>query len=82
MFTIENARELIYISEDKTAIVMKVKFLEFDEELPFCAAPYDNTTHGVELFNRAIAGEFGPIADYAPAVATEPQPISHGTQTL
>lgn len=34
------------------------------EPLQFTASPNDCEPHGVELYNRAIAGEFGPIAPY------------------
>lgn len=35
-------------------------------ELPFCASASDVEQHGRELFDRAINGEFGAIADPAP----------------
>jgi hypothetical protein len=39
--------------------------------------------HGVELYNRAIAGEFGPIGEFVETpMANQPQPTSVGSQTL
>jgi len=38
--------------------------------LPFSAHPNDPEEHGRDLYARAIAGEFGPIAAYVPP----PQP--------
>jgi len=32
--------------------------------IPFAASPTDVEAHGVDIFIRAIAGEFGPIAPY------------------
>ena len=46
--------------------------------IPFGADPNDPEPHGRELFARAVAGEFGPIAEYvAPIVPVIiPQEIS------
>lgn len=33
-------------------------------EIPFTASQDDSSTHGRELYARAIAGEFGPVAPY------------------
>jgi len=38
--------------------------------------------HGVDLYNRAKAGEFGSIADYVPPPEPEPQPQTTGSQDL
>jgi hypothetical protein len=37
-----------------------------DEELPFTADPTDVEPHGRVLFERIVAGEFGPIGEYVP----------------
>jgi hypothetical protein len=42
-----------------------------DEELPFTADPKDVEPHGRALFERIVAGEFGPIGEYVPP---PPQP--------
>lgn len=34
-------------------------------EIPFAARADDIEEHGRDLFARAVAGEFGPVADYA-----------------
>lgn len=82
MLTIEFATDPIYGSEDKTCIVLQVKFAEFDEIHPFGATPFDSMPYGVELYNRALAGEFGSIAPFPVIEATEPQPVVTGAQTL
>lgn len=41
-------------------------------KVPFSASPND-LPHGVEIYNRCIAGEFGPIADYIPQPDEGPQ---------
>ena len=79
MFTLEYAKDPFYQSEDGQQICLTIKFLEFNEELPFNATSYDVEPHGIELFNRAKSGEFGEIAPYVPP-PEPPQPESTGTQ--
>ena len=81
MFTLEYAKDPIYNSEDGQQIHLTVKFEEFGEELPFNATSFDPMPHGVDLYNRAKAGEFGPIAPYV-APETQPQAVVEGAQTL
>jgi hypothetical protein len=64
MLIIEYAKNPKYNSEDQKQIFLIVKFAEFSEELPFTATEFDTEAHGVELYNRAIAGEFGTILPF------------------
>ena len=57
-FTVENRIDLV------------VLFSEIGEEIHFTAASDDIEAHGRELYARAVAGEFGPIAPYIPPVPT------------
>lgn len=36
--------------------------------LPFNANPNDTEAHGVDLYNRCVAGEFGTVAEYVEPV--------------
>ena len=45
-------------------ILMSVVFDHLREEVGFRADPNDCEEHGRELFARAAAGEFGPVASY------------------
>jgi hypothetical protein len=50
-------------------------------KVPFSAKPHD-LPHSVEIYNRCIAGDFGPIAEYVPQPDEGPQnpseiPIEH-----
>lgn len=75
MLTLEYAKNPYYVSGDGQAIHLTVKWKEFSEEHPFSATQYDSEPHGVELYNRAKAGEFGKISDYvAPQTVTQ-EPI-------
>lgn len=83
MLTIEYAKNPKFNSEDKKQIYLVVKFAEFDEELPFNATSFDSMPYGVELYERALSGEFGEVAAFVPpAPNAQMQPISQGAQTL
>lgn len=81
MLTVQYAKNPAYANADGTCISMTVKFAEFNEELPFGATPHDPMPYGVELYNRAIAGEFGDIAPFI-APPELPQPTTEGAQVL
>lgn len=83
MVTLEYAKNPIYGTPDGECINLIVKWQEFNEEHPFSATSYDPMPHGVALFNRAKAGEFGEVGAYVPdpSVAHN-QPISSGSQIL
>lgn len=81
MLTIEYAKNPVYGAPDGSVIDLTVKFYEMATELPFGATPYDPMPYGVELYNNAVAGLYGPIAPFVPPPEPE-QPSSSGTQTL
>jgi hypothetical protein len=60
------ARNPKWSNKEKTTIDLIVKFSDIDEEVPFTANPNDPEPIGKEIFNRAIFGEFGSIAQYVP----------------
>jgi hypothetical protein len=66
MLTVQYAKNPVYLNEEKTFINLIVKFEEFAEEMPFGASSNDPEPHGVDLYNRAVAGEFGEVAPYVP----------------
>lgn len=76
----------IYANPQHTAVNLEVRFDGFgDVFLPFTAVPDDIEEHGRLLYQNAIAGEYGQIAEYvppSPSPATEPQPVVNGAQTL
>jgi hypothetical protein len=83
MLTVEYAKDASWNSADEEQICLTVKFEEFQEEIPFTATSFDSMPYGVELYNRAKAGEFGDIAPYvAPFTPAEDQPTTVGAQTL
>ena len=84
MLTFESAHSPAYADAEGNCISLMVKFAEFDEELPFGATNHDPHDHGRDLFERAEAGEFGPIAAYvAPVIESgNNQPSTTGPQDL
>jgi hypothetical protein len=78
MFTLQYAKDPIYNNQDGTSIILTVKWEEFVEEMPFNADIWDPEPHGVDLYNRAKAGEFGTVAPYVapiqPVIDFEPTP--------
>lgn len=79
MLTIEYAKNPVYSNEQGTIIQLTVKFYEFADEMAFGATPWDPEPYGVELYNNAMAGMYGPIAPFVPP---PPQPVTTGTQEL
>lgn len=63
--TINTARNPRWANYRKSSINLEVDFNELDEEfVDFNAHPNDIVSWGPELYNRAIAGEFGEIAEF------------------
>lgn len=56
-----------WLNSTQTQIGLYVNFDHLAEESVFFTAdPNDIEPHGVELYNRAVAGDFGTIASYSP----------------
>jgi len=86
MLTIQYAKDPKSVNEANTEIDLTVKFVEIADELPFTATPYDTEPYGVELYNNAVAGQYGEVAPYVPPpLLPEPvvqeQPTTSGTVT-
>ena len=78
MLTIEYAHTPVYAAEDGSSISLMVKFKEFEEEMPFGATSFDVMPYGVELHNRAKAGEFGAIGPFVPPPDLNSMPVVNG----
>lgn len=65
-------KNLKWANQEKTLIDCEVDFDDLPEEfLPFTASPNDCMAHGVEIFQKCVAGVYGPIADFAPIVHSD-----------
>jgi hypothetical protein len=83
MLTVQYAKDPVWNDVTEDEIFLIVKFVEFNDEVPFTATTFDPMPYGVDLYNRAVAGEFGPIAPYVPPKVDElNQPQTQGAQTL
>jgi hypothetical protein len=63
---IEYAKNPIWVNPEHTAIDLVVKFKEIAQEIPFTSMAVDTQSHTIELFNNAVAGLYGNIAEYEP----------------
>lgn len=69
---ITNVRDPQFASEDTQNIYCLVTvedhphpmFRDGPHEFPFNATPHDCEEHGRQIYARALAGEFGPIAPF------------------
>jgi hypothetical protein len=59
-----NAHAPVWANPEHTCVNLLVTFDWLSEEVGFTAAPYDIEEYGRELFQRAIDGDFGEIADF------------------
>ena len=83
MLTIEYAKNPVWLNAQNNEIDLIVKFVEIVDELPFTATSFDPEPYGVELYNNAVAGQYGNIAPYVPPPPAPPtldQPVTNGTQ--
>ena len=82
---IKNVRNPQWANAEHTKINVALETDVFGE-IPFSASPDDVEAHGREIFAEAVAGRFGPIAEYVPPVVpvVVPQEISkaQGIATL
>lgn len=60
-----------WVNQNHTLINLTVRFEEIDEDLPFTADPNDLEEHGRDIFARAVAGEFGIVAEWTPPTTEE-----------
>ena len=68
---ITSATNLQWGNPEHTYINMNVTFAHTGNEvLPFTANQNDTEAHGKDIFNRAVSGEWGSIAEYVEPVDT------------
>jgi hypothetical protein len=67
---------------DKSGIDCVVVFEHLGgKPIPFHATQNDDMAHGVEIYNRCLAGEFGVVADYVVPDWAKPVPAPEGQTT-
>jgi hypothetical protein len=61
-----SASNPVYANEENTTISLTCVFKELQHlgPIPFAASASDVEAHGRDIFERAVAGEFGPISAY------------------
>jgi hypothetical protein len=68
---LKSASNLKWVDEAHTSINLTVNFEEIGQDVPFHATPNDTEEHGRDIYARAIAGEFGAIAEWTPPTTEE-----------
>lgn len=72
MYTLEYANSPVWGDAGHTFIILVTKWAHLANEVYFCASPLDVEAHGVDVYNNALNGDYGTIAEYTPIV---PQPV-------
>lgn len=70
--TVLSAHSPQWVDAHHSAIDLMIRFAHLgDEAVFFTASPNDVEPHGQDIFNRAVAGEFGAVAEYVPPTPWE-----------
>jgi hypothetical protein len=67
----EYVKDPVYLSQDGSAVLCVVKFVDFKEEVPFNATNYDVEEHGRKIHQELISGVYGPIAPFVRNLESE-----------
>lgn len=70
---VESVRDPRWASEDHSLIDCIVKTNTLVHEAPFTASIHDTEPHGREIYERCVAGEFGPIT---PMLSRKSNPLA------
>lgn len=64
--TVKDVRNLKFVNSEHDVIECEVNFneIDFEEWTPFGASLNDQYEYGREIYARAMAGEFGVVAEY------------------
>lgn len=65
MLKLVEAKNPKFSSADRTTIDMECTW-NIGGPWPFTASVSDTEAHGRDIYARALAGEFGPVAPYVP----------------
>lgn len=76
VFEIDYARDLKWTNKEHTTFTCMVKFFGVGEEYPFGCTLTDSQPHTKILWERALAGEFGPIEEFV-----DPSPFEGSADT-
>ena len=70
-----SAENPVWANAEHTAITLSVDFVGVGR-VPFGCMGAEDGAHGMEIYARAIAGDFGPIAPYVEPVPTPEQVLA------
>jgi hypothetical protein len=67
MFIVQEAKNPAYSAEDKSGIVLEIKFVGWEKFISFNARSDDSEQHGKLIYREAKQGKYGPVAQYQKA---------------
>lgn len=67
---IKNVKNLVWNTVNKTSFDCVIELHGMEASIPFTATSEDTSSHGKEIYNRGIRGDFGIIAEYIQPVMT------------
>jgi len=71
---LEYAKNPVWANAEHTMIDLTIKWDGINEEYPFTASPSDVEAHGRAIFEAAVAGQFGEVAEYVAPSEPETNP--------
>ena len=71
---LEYAKNPVWANAEHTMIDLLIKWDGINEEYPFSASPTDVEAHGRSIFEAAVAGQFGEVAEYVAPPEPTPEP--------
>lgn len=70
---LEYAKNPVWANAEHTMIDLQIKWSTINDEYPFTARPDDCEAYGRVIYEQAVAGNYGVIAEYIPPVVTLPE---------
>ena len=71
---LEYAKNPVWANAEHTMIDLTIKWDGINEEYPFSASPTDVEAHGRAIYEAAVAGQFGEVAEYVAPEQTPDEP--------
>lgn len=67
---IKNVQNLVWNDVNKTSFDCIIELYGIESAIPFTATSNDTSSHGKEIYNKGLNGDFGIIAEYIEPIMT------------
>jgi hypothetical protein len=78
---LEYAKNPVWANAEHTMIDLTIKWDGINAEYPFSASPTDVEAHGRAIFDAAVAGQFGEVAEYIAPPEPEQEQLTQKEET-